>query len=267
MRERRAIAGLPAAAGPALGRRAAGGPRSSTCSSSGPTGARSSTSTRFIGARLISDVRAGAGRPLPAHRQRRLAALAIVLVAAVAYPARPPAAGADRRRLDRRGRARDRDPQAGPARAPAALIGTSLNQGDNSYPSGHTTVGHVGLRRRDAGRPPPLADPRPRSAPGPSAPPSGSPSSPPSWHRPSDAVGAYLVCLAVGAAAAILIGLVPDRAAVGAIAGGSAARIASDRPDRARGDRPRDRRWRRSSASQPSAARGDPVLQRRRRRS
>jgi hypothetical protein len=33
------------------------------------------------------------------------------------------------------------------------------------------------------------------------------------WHRPSDAVGAYLVCLAAGAAGAIAIRMWPDRAA------------------------------------------------------
>jgi hypothetical protein len=89
------------------------------------------------------------------------------------------------------------------------LIATSLNSGENSYPSGHTTVGMavciaamlvVPARLRIATA---LASGGIGAAFGIAVVAAG-------WHRPSDAVGAYLVCLAAGAAAAVVIRLWPD---------------------------------------------------------
>ena len=89
------------------------------------------------------------------------------------------------------------------------LVPTSVNDGENSYPSGHTTVGMavciaamlvVPARLRIASA---LASGGIGAAFGIAVVAAG-------WHRPSDAVGAYLVCLAVGALAAVAIRLWPD---------------------------------------------------------
>jgi PAP2 superfamily protein len=90
------------------------------------------------------------------------------------------------------------------------LTETLLNSGDNSYPSGHTTVGMsvciaallvVPARLRIVTA---LGAGAIGAAFGVAVVAAG-------WHRPSDAVGAYLVCLSVGALAAILIRRYPDR--------------------------------------------------------
>jgi hypothetical protein len=90
------------------------------------------------------------------------------------------------------------------------LTPTFLNNGQNSYPSGHTTVGMsvcvaamlvVPLRLRV---PTALAAGAVGAAFGVAVVAAG-------WHRPSDAVGAYFVCLAAGALGAIAIRLWPDR--------------------------------------------------------
>jgi hypothetical protein len=92
-----------------------------------------------------------------------------------------------------------------------ALVATAINNGDNSYPSGHTTVGMsvciaamlvVPARLRI---PTALAAGAIGSAFGIAVVAAG-------WHRPSDAIGAYFVCLAVGALGAIAIRRWPDRA-------------------------------------------------------
>jgi hypothetical protein len=92
------------------------------------------------------------------------------------------------------------------------LVSTFLNHGYNSYPSGHTTVGMsvciaamlvVPVRLRT---PTALATGAIGAA-------FGIAVVVAAWHRPSDAVGAYLVCLAVGAVAAIAIRRWPDRVA------------------------------------------------------
>lgn len=89
------------------------------------------------------------------------------------------------------------------------LITTRLNSGDNSYPSGHTTVGMavcvaamlvVPSRLRwvtalGAGAVGAIFGVAVVAA---------------GWHRPSDAVGAYLVCISVGALAAVLIRAYPE---------------------------------------------------------
>jgi hypothetical protein len=89
------------------------------------------------------------------------------------------------------------------------LVPTTLNGGVNSYPSGHTTVGMsvciaamlvVPARVRI---PTALATGAIGAAFGIAVVAAG-------WHRPSDAIGAYFVCLAAGALAAIAIGLWPD---------------------------------------------------------
>ena len=91
------------------------------------------------------------------------------------------------------------------------LTETFLNSGDNSYPSGHTTVGMsvciaallvVPARLRILTS---LGAGAIGAAFGVAVVAAG-------WHRPSDAVGAYLVSLSVGAAAAIVIRRFPDRA-------------------------------------------------------
>jgi hypothetical protein len=95
------------------------------------------------------------------------------------------------------------------------LVHTTLNGGNNSYPSGHTTVGMsvciaamlvVPARLRLVTT---LAAGAIGAAFGIAVVAAG-------WHRASDAVGAYLVCLAVGAAAAVAIRRWPDRDRTGA---------------------------------------------------
>jgi hypothetical protein len=90
------------------------------------------------------------------------------------------------------------------------LVNTTLNGGRNSYPSGHTTVGMsvciaamlvVPARLRAVTA---LAAGAIGAAFGIAVVAAG-------WHRASDAVGAYLVCLSVGAAAAVAIRAWPDR--------------------------------------------------------
>ena len=89
------------------------------------------------------------------------------------------------------------------------LVPTTVNDGENSYPSGHTTVGMavciaamlvVPVRLRLATA---LASGGIGAAFGIAVVAAG-------WHRPSDAVGAYFVCLAAGAVAAGAIRLWPD---------------------------------------------------------
>jgi hypothetical protein len=89
------------------------------------------------------------------------------------------------------------------------LTTTTLNNGLNSYPSGHTTVGMsvcvaamlvVPLRLRAATA---FAAGAAGGAFGIAVVAAG-------WHRPSDAVGAYLVCVAAGAVGAIAIRHWPD---------------------------------------------------------
>ena len=164
----------------------------------------------LIGAGVISDV-----RETQADRFLRIVsvgtlALAMVLVAVVAYL---------------RGRPRMALIAAGSIGAAVLatellklvmlerpdLIGTSLNQGDNSYPSGHTTVGMSVCIATMLVVPRRLRIPAAIGA-GAIGAAFGIAVVAASWHRPSDPAGSYLVCLAVGAAAAILIGLFPDRA-------------------------------------------------------
>lgn len=89
------------------------------------------------------------------------------------------------------------------------LITTMLNGGDNSYPSGHTTVGMavcvaallvVPARLRPITA---LGTGLIGGAFGVAVVAAG-------WHRPSDAVGAYLVCVCTGALAAAVINRHPD---------------------------------------------------------
>lgn len=89
------------------------------------------------------------------------------------------------------------------------LTRTVLNAGENSYPSGHTTVGVavcvaamlvVPSRLRTVTA---LGAGAVGGAFGVAVVAAG-------WHRPSDAVGAYLVCVAVGALATLLIRAFPD---------------------------------------------------------
>lgn len=93
------------------------------------------------------------------------------------------------------------------------LVETTLNGGDNSYPSGHTTVGMAVCIAAMLVVPARL---RTATAIGAGAVGAtfGVAVVAASWHRPSDAVGAYLVCLAVGALAALLIQVHPDAVGV-----------------------------------------------------
>jgi hypothetical protein len=90
------------------------------------------------------------------------------------------------------------------------LTVTDLNSGKNSYPSGHTTVGMSVCIAAMLVVPARLRIPT-ALATGAIGAAFGVAVVAASWHRPSDAVGAYLVCLAAGAAAAILISRYPDR--------------------------------------------------------
>ncbi len=93
-------------------------------------------------------------------------------------------------------------------RPPLTISG--LNGGENSYPSGHTTVGMSVCIAAMLVVPPRLRIPTALAA-GAIGAAFGVAVVAAGWHRPSDAVGAYFVCLAVGAAAAILIRALPDR--------------------------------------------------------
>jgi hypothetical protein len=90
------------------------------------------------------------------------------------------------------------------------LVATSLNGGENSYPSGHTTVGMSVCIAALLVVPARLRIPTALAAGGIGAA-FGVAVIAAGWHRPSDAIGAYLVCLAVGAVAAVVIRLWPDR--------------------------------------------------------
>lgn len=91
------------------------------------------------------------------------------------------------------------------------LVGTTLNEGENSYPSGHTTVGMsvsvaamlvVPARLRILAA---IGAGAVGAAFGIAVVAAG-------WHRPADPAGSFLVSLAVGAVAAMLISAYPDRA-------------------------------------------------------
>ena len=91
------------------------------------------------------------------------------------------------------------------------LIETTLNDGINSYPSGHTTVGMsvcfaaMLVVPSDCASGTALASGAIGAAFGVAVVAAG-------WHRPSDAIGSYLVCLsAAAAAAAIAHRYLPDR--------------------------------------------------------
>jgi len=81
---------------------------------------------------------------------------------------------------------------------------TELNLGGNSYPSGHTTVGTAVCVAVLLVVPDRLRGPTAVGA-GLVAAAFGVAVVAAHWHRPSDAIGAFLICLAVGALAAILI--------------------------------------------------------------
>lgn len=90
------------------------------------------------------------------------------------------------------------------------IITTSLDRGDNTYPSGHTTVGmSVGIAAMLV-VPARLRTPTAFAA-GAIGAAFGIAVVAAGWHRPSDAIGAYFVCLAAGALGAVAIRLWPDR--------------------------------------------------------
>jgi hypothetical protein len=91
------------------------------------------------------------------------------------------------------------------------LVATSLNGGQNSYPSGHTTVGMSVCIAAMLVVPARLRVPTAIAAGGIGAA-FGIAVVAAGWHRPSDAIGAYLVCLSVGALAAVAIRFWPDPA-------------------------------------------------------
>lgn len=90
------------------------------------------------------------------------------------------------------------------------LVTSLLDSGDNSYPSGHTTVGMSVCLAALLVIPARLRIPTALGA-GAVGAVFGVAVVAAGWHRPSDAIGSYLVCLSVGAAAAMLIRLHPDR--------------------------------------------------------
>jgi len=161
----------------------------------------------FMGRDVISDLRAlQAGRFLRVISGGSLV-LATILVAAVAFL-----------------RGRPRLALIAAASILLALLCTELLKhvllerpelirtriGDNSYPSGHTTIGMaVGIAAMV------VVPARLRIATAVGAGAIGAAFGvavvAAGWHRPSDAVGAYLVCLAVGAVAAVLTRAHPDR--------------------------------------------------------
>ena len=92
------------------------------------------------------------------------------------------------------------------------LTRTFLNEGQNSYPSGHTTIGMSVCVAAMLVVPPRLRMVTALGA-GAVAAAFGVAVVAASWHRPSDAIGAYLVCIAIGALAAALIEAYPDERA------------------------------------------------------
>lgn len=90
------------------------------------------------------------------------------------------------------------------------LVVSDLNGGANSYPSGHTTVGMSVCLAALLVVPARLRIPTAIGA-GAIGAAFGVAVVAAGWHRPSDAVGAYLVCLAVAALAAIAVRRWPDR--------------------------------------------------------
>lgn len=90
------------------------------------------------------------------------------------------------------------------------LTTTFLNNGLNSYPSGHTTVGMSVCVAAMLVVPERLRTPTALAA-GAIGAAFGIAVVAAGWHRPSDAIGAYLVCLAAGAVGAIAIRRWPDR--------------------------------------------------------
>ncbi len=92
------------------------------------------------------------------------------------------------------------------------IVTTNLNDGLNSYPSGHTTVGMSVCIAAMLVVPARLRTPTALAA-GAIGGTFGIAVVAAGWHRPSDAVGAYLVCIAAGAVAAIAIRRWPDRVA------------------------------------------------------
>ena len=84
------------------------------------------------------------------------------------------------------------------------FVVSTISGGDNSYPSGHTTIGMSVCIAALLVVPPRLRIGTALAA-GAIGAAFGIAVVAAGWHRPSDAIGAYLVCLAVGAAAAILI--------------------------------------------------------------
>ena len=135
--------------------------------------------------------------------------------------------------------------------------------GDNSYPSGHTTIGMsiamsallvVPARLRMVTA---LGAGAVGAAFGVAVVAAG-------WHRPSDAVGAYLVCLAASAGAAALIRAYPDRVSADEAAPTLARPLAQIRPDRTRVDRAR--RCRRGDVRAGGADRARHSMDERRRR-
>lgn len=90
------------------------------------------------------------------------------------------------------------------------LTPTTLNGGENSYPSGHTTIGMAVCVAAMLVVPARLRNVTAFGA-GAIGAAFGVAVVAAGWHRPSDAAGAYLVCLAAGAAAAALIEAVARR--------------------------------------------------------
>lgn len=91
------------------------------------------------------------------------------------------------------------------------FVPTVLDDGDNSYPSGHTTVGTSVVVAAMLVVPARLRLVTAFGA-GAIAAAFGIAVVAAGWHRPADPAGSYLVCLSVGAAAAIAIRAWPDRA-------------------------------------------------------
>jgi len=89
------------------------------------------------------------------------------------------------------------------------FVSTFLDNGINTYPSGHTTVGMSVCIAAMLVVPPRLRIPTALAA-GAIGAAFGVAVVAAGWHRPSDAIGSYLVCLAVGAAAAIVVRRLPD---------------------------------------------------------
>lgn len=93
------------------------------------------------------------------------------------------------------------------------FIPTDLNAGENSFPSGHTTVGTAVSLAAVLVVPPRLRLVTALGA-GAIAAAFGIAVVAAGWHRPADPAGSYLVCLGTAAAAAMLVRSFPDRAMV-----------------------------------------------------